>query len=339
MSFRPLRLIVTPAAILFVALSMAGTLVAQPAPAGKPMIVIHGGAGTILRSRMTPDLERRYRDTLTIAINAGYTVLQSGGSALDAVEAAIRVMEDSPLFNAGKGAVFTHDGTNELDASVMDGLHLRAGAVTGIRHIRNPISLARAVMERSKHVMLAGAGAERFAKELGIDTVPESYFFTQRRWDELQKALRADSVSGGHGTVGCVALDMHGNLAAGTSTGGLTNKRAGRIGDSPVIGAGTYADNGSCGVSATGDGEYFIRATVARTIAALMEYGGLPLQKAADSAIARVGALGGTGGVIALDRHGRVGISFNTEGMYRAYIGEDGKAVVEMYRDEGRGSK
>lgn len=310
-----------------------GILTAQPVPGHKVAIVIHGGAGTLVKGAMTPDVEQQYRNELTKALNAGYAILRQGGAAIDAVEAAIRVMEDSPLFNAGKGAVFTHDGTNELDASIMDGSTMKAGAVTGVKHIKNPISLARMVMERSKHVMFSGAGAEAFARSQGMDTVPADYFFTQRRWDDLQRAKKAEKQKdSAHGTVGCVALDEHGTIAAGTSTGGLTNKLAGRVGDSPIIGAGTYADNRTCGVSATGDGEYFIRATVSRTIAALMEYAGLPLQRAADSSIARVGALGGTGGVIALDRDGHMAISFNTSGMYRAYVDEEGKVVVKIYK-------
>jgi beta-aspartyl-peptidase (threonine type) len=317
---------------LFLFMFLACPLIAQPVPAHKVAIVIHGGAGTIRKSNMTPAKEQEYRDKMAEAINAGYALLRNRGTAVDAVEAAIRVMEDSPLFNAGKGAVFTHEGTNELDASVMEGKTLKAGAVTGVQHIKNPISLARMVMERSKHVMFTGAGAEAFARSQGMDTVPVGYFFTQRRWDDLQRAKKAQKDSS-HGTVGCVALDEYGTIAAGTSTGGMTDKMMGRVGDSPIIGAGTYADNRTCGVSATGDGEYFIRATFARTIAALMAYGNLPLQRAADSAVAIVGALGGTGGAIALDHDGHVAYSFNTEGMYRAYIDGEGKAVVEIYKD------
>ncbi len=312
-------------------------LVAQPAPQHKIAIVIHGGAGTILKSTMKPEVEQQYREKLTEALNAGYDVLRKNGTSLDAVEAAIRVMEDSPLFNAGKGAVFTHEGTNELDASIMDGATLKAGAVAAVKHIKNPIILARLVMDKSPHVMLVGEGAEAFAKQQGMDTVPQKYFFTQRRWDDLQRQLKIergkDSVKGKHGTVGCVALDSYGNIAAGTSTGGISNKRFGRVGDSPIIGAGTYADNATCGVSATGDGEYFIRAGVARTISALIEFKNLPLQAACDSAIARVGHLGGTGGVIGLDRDGHIAFSFNTEGMYRAYIDEQGKVVIQIYKD------
>ncbi len=307
-------------------------------------ILIHGGAGTILKSNLSPEMEQRYRDTITLALMAGYNVLRDHGSSLDAVEATIRVMEDCPLFNAGKGAVFTHEGTNELDASIMNGKTLSAGAVAAVKHIKNPITLARMVMERSKHVMLTGNGAETFAQQQGVELVPQSYFYTERRWQELQRAKaedRNDSLKNSapkdstiekHGTVGCVALDYDGNLAAGTSTGGLTDKRFGRIGDSPIIGAGTYADNRSCAVSATGDGEYFIRVGVARDIAAMVEYSKINLQQAADSALAKVKALGGTGGVIVLNTKGQMAISFNTEGMYRAYIDDSGKPVVLIYK-------
>lgn len=307
-------------------------------------ILIHGGAGTISKNNLSPDMEQRYRDTITLALMAGYNVLRNHGSSLDAVEATIRVMEDCPLFNAGKGAVFTHEGTNELDASIMNGKTLSAGAVAAVKHIKNPISLARMVMERSKHVMLTGDGAEAFAQQQGMQLVPQSYFYTERRWQELQRAkaeerndslknsVPKDSTIEKHGTVGCVALDENGNLAAGTSTGGLTDKRFGRIGDSPIIGAGTYADNRSCAVSATGDGEYFIRVGVARDIAAMVEYRGLKLQQAADSVMAKVASLGGTGGVVVLNTKGQMAISFNTEGMYRAYIDESGKPVVLIYK-------
>ncbi len=321
----------------------------QPPPQ-KVAIIIHGGAGTILRSTMTPEREQQYRDTLAFALMTGYDILRKHGSSLDAVEAAIRIMEDCPMFNAGKGAVFTHQGTNELDASIMDGKTLKAGAVAAVKHVKNPITLARMVMERSKHVMLEGEGAEAFAKSQGVTMVPPDYFYTQRRWDELQKALKAekerdssnrrheikiphDTAAHSHGTVGCVAMDEMGNIAAGTSTGGITNKLFGRVGDSPIIGAGTYADNRTCGISATGDGEYFIRVGVARIVSSMMEYAHLSVQQAADSAIAQVGALGGTGGVIALDKDGHIAISFNTEGMYRAWIDENGKPVVKIYKE------
>ena len=314
-------------------------------------IVIHGGAGTILKSNMTPEMEAEYRDKLTEALMAGYTLLQNGGSSLDAVETVIKIMEDSPLFNAGKGAVFTHEGTNELDASIMDGKTLKAGSVAGLKHIKNPISLARLVMEQSPHVMMVGEGAESFAKQRGIEMVPQEYFYTEKRWKQLQQllekekkqqdslkqikmnALPFDSEEKQLGTVGCVALDRIGNIAAGTSTGGIANKRFGRVGDSPILGAGTYANNQSCGVSATGDGEYFIRSVVVHDISALVEYQSMPIQKAAETVIGKVGKLGGTGGVICLDKSGNMALFFNTEGMYRAYIDDNGKPVVLIYKE------
>jgi beta-aspartyl-peptidase (threonine type) len=313
--------------------------------------VIHGGAGTILRSKMTPELEQEYRTALTQALNAGYSVLQKGGPGLDAIEAAIRLMEDSPLFNAGKGAVFTSAGTNELDASIMDGSNLKAGAVATLQHIKNPISLARLVMERSPHVMLAGEGAEVFAKQQGVEFVPQSYFYTERRWNEyLQQKAREtekngkpknahgaqtefETIGDRHGTVGAAALDRYGNLAAGTSTGGMSNKKFGRIGDSPIIGAGTYANNLTCAISATGDGEYFIRSVVGHDISALMQYAGKSLKEAAQMVIDKVGKLGGTGGVIAIDHNGNIAQVFNTSGMYRARMSPDGKPIVEIFND------
>lgn len=315
--------------------------------------IIHGGAGVIRKGDLTPEKEKAYRDKLTEVVMAGYKALQEGKSSLDAIELAIRMMEDSPLFNAGKGAVFTHDGKNELDASIMNGKTLAAGAVAGLHHVKNPISLARAVMERSPHVMMVGDGAEQFAKEQRLELVDEKYFFTQERYDALQQVLREErekkekpqpdsavSQSGGaaeeprnrFGTVGAVALDKNGDLAAGTSTGGMTNKKYGRVGDAPIIGAGTYANNNSCGVSATGWGEYFIRVGVARDIAAMMEYRALSIQNSADTVMRKVKDLGGDGGVIAMDKFGNMAISFNSEGMYRAYIGADGKPVVEIYK-------
>jgi len=256
-------------------------------------MVIHGGAGTIERSEMTPENERAHRAGLERACRAGYAVLKRGGPSLDAVEATIRVLEDDPLFNAGKGAVFTHEGTNELDASIMDGGSLKAGAVAAVKRIRNPISLARLVMEKSPHVMLEGDGAEAFARELGIRFVDQKYFYTDERWRELEKEKAKHSPApksehDGHGTVGAVALDKAGNLAAGTSTGGTTNKLYGRIGDSPIIGAGTYANNRTCAVSCTGDGEYFIRAVVAHDVSVMMEYKGMTVQQAAQAASSRL---------------------------------------------------
>ena len=324
--------------------------------------VIHGGAGVIRRGSLSPEREKEYRAKLEEALTSGYKALQNGKTSLDAVQIAINILEDSPLFNAGKGAVFTADGKNELDASIMDGKNLAAGAAAGLHHVKNPINLARAVMEKSPHVMMTGSGAEKFAKEQNIELVDEKYFFVQSRWDSLQKILKEEkakevqspkskvqSFNYGNpllemmtatqrlpenrfGTVGAVALDKDGNLAAGTSTGGMTNKKFGRIGDAPIIGAGTYANNNTCAVSATGWGEYFIRLGVARDISALMEYSAFPVQKSVDTVMDKVKTLGGDGGVIAIDRFGNIGISFNSEGMYRAYINSDGKPVVEIYK-------
>jgi beta-aspartyl-peptidase (threonine type) len=308
-------------------------------------LVIHGGAGTIERDQMTPEREKEYRSGLEKALKTGYQILQRGDSSLDAVESAVRTLEDDPHFNAGKGAVFTSAGVNELDAAIMDGKTLKAGAVASVRRIKNPVSLARLVMEKSPHVLLDCVGAEAFAKEQGIELVDPKYFFTQERWDALQKIQKAAKRGGGiggqqfritdqdqHGTVGAVALDQQGNLAAATSTGGTTNKRPGRIGDSPVIGAGTYANNLTCAVSATGDGEYFIRAVVGHEVSTLMEYRGMSVQDAADAAIKQVGELGGTGGLIALDRNGNVAMPFNTSGMYRGRVDPAGKFVIEIYK-------
>jgi L-asparaginase / beta-aspartyl-peptidase len=317
------------------------------AAAAKYRLVIHGGAGTITRGQMSPELEKEFRDKLLEALNAGNEILQNDGSSLDAVEHVITILEDSPIFNAGKGAVFTHEGTNELDASIMDGKTLKAGAIAAVKHIKNPISLARLVMEKSPHVMLVGEGAETFAKAHGIELVPQGYFYTQRRWEQLLKAKQEekDSASGRHeapgdtsdrkhGTVGCVALDKFGNLAAGTSTGGTTNKRFGRVGDSPIIGAGTYANNRTCAVSATGTGEYFIRSVVAHDISALMEYAGMSVKQAAETVVMeKLVKMGGDGGVIAIDRSGNIAMPFNTTGMYRAYFDDDGKPVVKIYKE------
>lgn len=317
--------------------------------------MIHGGAGVIKKGSLSPEKEKQYRAELEKALLAGYRALQNGKSGLDAVETAIRLLEDSPLFNAGKGAVFTADGKNELDASIMDGKTLMAGAVAGLRHVKNPITLARAVMEKSPHVMMVGDGAEKFAKEMNIELVDEKYFWTQERWDNLQKVIQQErekekaakegkkvsqnidlrlEPTNKFGTVGAVALDSSGNLAAGTSTGGMTYKKFGRVGDAPIIGAGTYASNDACAVSATGWGEYFIRLGVARDIAALMEYRAMPVQQAADLVIKqKLQNLGGDGGIIAIDKFGNMAISFNSEGMYRAYINGEGKPVVEIYKD------
>lgn len=315
-------------------------------PRTEPRIAVHGGAGTIVRGAMTAELEKQYRDKLTEATETGYRLLKEGRSSLDAVEAVIKILEDSPLFNAGKGAVFTHEGTNELDASIMDGKTLKAGAVAAVRHVRNPISLARMVMEHSPHVMLVGDGAEAFAKTQGMELVPPEYFYTDRRWKQLQEAraredsadsrapAKTDTSESRHGTVGCVALDRLGNLAAGTSTGGTTNKKFGRVGDSPIIGAGTYANNRTCAVSATGTGEYFIRSVVAHDISALMEYAGKTVTEAASIVVMKkLPEINGDGGVIAMDAHGEIAMPFNTPGMYRAYVDENGKVIVKIYRE------
>jgi len=316
--------------------------------------VIHGGAGVIRRGDLSPEKEKAYRAKLEEALMAGYKALQEGKTSLDAVQIAINLMEDSPLFNAGKGAVFTADGKNELDAAIMDGKDLRAGAVAGLHNVKNPINLARAVMEKSPHVMMIGDGAEKFAKDQNIEPVPEKYFFTQERWDGLQRIIKQEKEKekttqqnkkvsqvnlleepyNKFGTVGAVALDKDGNLAAGTSTGGMTYKKYGRVGDVPVIGAGTYANNDTCAVSATGWGEFFIRLGVARDISAMMEYSAMPIQQAVDAVIKqKLQKAGGDGGVIAIDKFGNIGISFNSEGMYRAYVDSNGKPVVEIYKD------
>lgn len=294
------------------------------------MLVVHGGAGTILRENMTAERERQYRETLTTAIRAGFDVLNEGGRSLDAVVAVITRLEDSPLFNAGKGAVFTNAGTNELDASIMDGRTGNAGAVAGVTRIKNPIVLARLVMEESPHVMLAREGAEAFAVEHGMDTVPVEYFYTEWRYQQLERAQADDT----HGTVGVVALDQFGDLAAGTSTGGMTNKRWGRIGDSPIISAGTWASNDNCAVSGTGHGEFFIRNAVARDICARVEYLGESVEEAADFVInEKLAAQRADGGVIVLDRNGNFAATFNTPGMYRGWVGPDGTIVVRIYEE------
>lgn len=318
----------------------------------KYALVIHGGAGTITRDNLSPEMEKAYCDKLDEALAAGYKQLELGNSAMDAVLKAIQVMEESPLFNSGKGAVFTHEGRNELDASVMDGKNLKAGAVAGVSHIKSPIEAARAVMEHSEHVLLAGQGAEEFAREKGLEMVDSSYFFTERRWKSLQNAIKEEKIELDHsedkpkktsmnysvpedykfGTVGCVALDKNGNLAAGTSTGGMTNKRWNRVGDSPIIGAGTYANNKTCAVSATGHGEYFIRSVVAYDISALMDYRGLSVLDAADEVVMnKLVKLGGSGGVIAIDNAGNVAMPFNTKGMYRGFMKSNGEKQISIY--------
>lgn len=319
----------------------------------KYVMVIHGGAGTIEKDLMTPEKEKAYTAALTEALQAGYSKISQGQPALDAVQEAINVMENSPLFNAGKGAVFTHDGKNELDASVMDGKTLKAGAVAGVTNIKNPINAARAVMEKSEHVMMVGRGAEQFAAANGCDTVPASYFFTQERWDQLQRTIhqeekgraaflnidpRTKNISGisdkdkKFGTVGAVALDKNGNLAAGTSTGGMTNKRYGRVGDSPVIGAGTYCNNVTAGISSTGWGEYYIRTVAAHRMSDLMELKKLSVTAAAKQVIEEIGRMGGDGGIIGLDKSGAAAMEFNTSGMYRGTVDENGKISVYIYK-------
>jgi beta-aspartyl-peptidase (threonine type) len=297
-------------------------------------IVIHGGAGKIVKGNMSPEREVEYTAKLNEVLEAGYRILSGGGSSLDAVQAVIKSMEDSPLFNAGKGAVLTEKGVAELDASIMDGKTLAAGAVAGIKHVKSPITLARLVMEKSPHVMMIGDGAEEFAKQNDLEMVENEYFITKERWESYQKALKREEERKKiekHGTVGAVALDKNGNIAAGTSTGGMMMKKFGRVGDAPIIGAGTYANNNTCGVSATGSGEYFIRIGVAKDISAMMEYKGMKLLEASETVIKKVGELGGYGGVICMDKDGNIAMPFNTEGMYRGYYMSGGKPVVLMY--------
>jgi beta-aspartyl-peptidase (threonine type) len=350
----------------------------------KYVLVIHGGAGTILKSQITPGKEKAITDALNVALDTGNKILKEGGSALDAVEAAVRTMEDNPLFNAGKGAVFTNEGKNELDAAIMNGKTLAAGAVAGVTTIRNPVTAARAVMEKSAHVMMTGKGAEKFAQQQGLEIVDPSYFYTRERWNGLQKAKYQDSLlnefnkvneslqtihdslsrkppyrrtdslkkapgkdekkkagvrqaenrDNKYGTVGAVALDRYGNLAAATSTGGMTNKRFGRIGDAPVIGAGTYANNATAAISGTGWGEFFIRLVMAKTISDMMEFGKWSLNESANEMVMKkLPALGGDGGLIAVDKDGNIAMPFCTEGMYRGYIRSSGERVVKMYKD------
>jgi L-asparaginase / beta-aspartyl-peptidase len=316
-------------------------------------IVIHGGAGTIERGSMTPEMERQYHATLEEALRAGHAILDRGGNSLDAVVAAVNVMENSPLFNAGRGAVFTAEGTNELDASIMYGPTRAAGAVAGVTRVKNPINLARLIMERSPHVMLAGPGAERFGEDLGVEMVSPEYFHTESRWRSLERAREAERArqptgdASSHddgdlwsassrkmGTVGAVALDRAGNIAAGTSTGGMTNKRWGRVGDVPIIGAGTYADNACGGISATGHGEYFIRSVVSYDICAITLYQNVPLRDAADHVVMnKLVEFGGEGGVVGLDRWGNPTMAFNSSGMYRGYMSGDGQVTTAIYRD------
>lgn len=315
----------------------------------KYVVVIHGGAGTILKKDMSPELEEQYRAKLKEALTQSYQKIKEGKSSLVAVEAAIVVMEDSPLFNAGKGAVFTSDGRNELDASIMYGKDKSAGAVAGLTVVKNPIKAAIAVMQKSEHVMMIGKGAEQFAKKEGLEIVNPKYFWTQHRWDALQKVKKAElkanqpnAMNNSHypsyywvdkkfGTVGCVALDRDGNISAGTSTGGMTNKKYGRVGDAPIIGAGTYADK-NVGISGTGWGEFYIRTSAARTVAAKYEYQNKDVKTATQEVMLEIEKLGGDGGIIALDKNGNVAMTFNTEGMYRGTVTEDGEINIEIYK-------
>lgn len=340
----------------------------------KIALAIHGGAGTILKYQMTAELENEYRTGLENALKAGWEILQKGGSSLDAVEASVVSLEDHPLFNAGRGSVFTHEGRNEMDAAVMDGKTLEAGAVAFVKNVKNPIKLARLVMSKSGHVMLAGEGANEFARQMGIEFADDEYFFTEHRYRQLQDAIREGRIQLDHaatadgigpllsepgaaatgfsttkqqettnphsairipqskGTVGAVACDTNGNLAAATSTGGMTNKKFGRIGDTPIIGAGTYADNETCAVSCTGHGEYFMRTVTAYDVAARMKYAGLPLDEAAGEAVLHLGKIGGEGGLIAVDAMGNIALPFNSEGMYRGFVTSNEAVSVEIYK-------
>ena len=347
--------------------AIAQTITASPGPAGagRVTLAVHGGSGTITRGTITPEVEAQYRAALDRALKAGHAVLAGGGSSVDAVVATIKVFEDDPLFNAGKGAVFTNEGKNELDASIMDGKSGLAGAVAGVTTVKNPITAARAVMDKTRHVLMASSGADKFAAVQKLDIVAPDYFYTPHRWEQLQKAKERDQIQLDHdskaktssrllapsideaanpfeawmidhkfGTVGAVALDAQGNLAAGTSTGGLTNKLYGRVGDSPIIGAGTYADNATVAVSGTGTGEFFMRGVVAYDISARMKYAKASLSDAVDQTIkTALDDKKGRGGVIALDKDGNIKFGFNTEGMYRGYVKADGKPVIQIYRD------
>ncbi|MBC8320999.1 MAG: isoaspartyl peptidase/L-asparaginase [Bacteroidetes bacterium] len=301
----------------------------------KYVLVIHGGAGTILKENLTLEKEQQYINKLEEALLAGGEVLKTGGTSLDAVTEAIIIMENSPLFNAGKGAVFTEEGINEMDASIMDGRTSSAGAVAGVHTVKNPILAARTVMEKSDHVLLIGDGADEFARKQGLDIVDSSYFFTHDRWKSFEKVRsRHINEMEKHGTVGAVALDLHGDLAAGTSTGGMTYKMKGRVGDSPIIGAGTYADNNTCAVSATGHGEYFIRNVVAYDIAALMKYTRVSVKEAANFVVlSKLKKIGGDGGIIAVDKSGNFTMTFNTAGMYRGVITSEGLMDIKIFGD------
>jgi L-asparaginase / beta-aspartyl-peptidase len=312
----------------------------------KIALAIHGGAGTILQSQMTPALENEYRNGLQNALQKGWEVLQKNGSALDAVEVAVVELENFPLFNAGRGSVFTHEGKNEMDAAIMDGANLQAGAVAFIKNVKNPIKLARLVMEKTEHILLAGEGANEFAREMKIEFETDEYFFTEHRYRQLLTAIeegriqldhaaeegKRQKVKGKIGTVGAVACDFFGNLAAATSTGGMTNKKFGRIGDTPIIGAGTYAENSTCAVSCTGHGEYFMLGVTAFDVAARMKYKNLSLVEAADETVERLTEINGEGGFVAVDALGNVALPFNSEGMYRGFVTADGEMKIEIYK-------
>lgn len=323
----------------------------------KPIVlVIHGGAGSIVKSKMTPEKEREYRAKLQEALDVGYAILENGGSSIDAVERAVMILEDSPLFNAGKGSVFTSEGKNEMDASMMEGKTLNAGAVAAVTNVKNPIQAARLVMEKSPHVMLTGRGAEIFSQQNGVDTASPDYFYDELRhqqWEKIKDTERIQldhsehkgdvqpsfdvefnpNPDGKYGTVGAVALDKEGNLAAATSTGGMTNKSYGRVGDSPIIGSGTYANNKTCAVSCTGHGEFFIRTSAAYDVSARMEYQELSLSEAAQAIIDKIAAIGGSGGLIAVDVKGNLAMPFNTKGMYRAYKKANGNSEILIFKD------
>jgi beta-aspartyl-peptidase (threonine type) len=334
----------------------------------KIALAIHGGAGTILKSSMTPALENKYRKSLQTALEIGWEILKNGGNSLDSVEATVVSLENAPLFNAGKGAVFTHDEKNEMDAAIMDGKNLNAGAIAFVRNVKNPIKLARLVMEKTEHILLAGIGAGEFAKQMRVEFEPDEYFFTDFRYEQFLSARAKGIIELDHapdeneslksqvsslksqtkslsnpkskiqnpkskiGTVGAAACDFLGNVAAATSTGGMTNKKFGRIGDTPIIGAGTYADNQTCAVSCTGHGEFFIKTVAAYDVACRMKYGNLTLNEAATATIENLRDLGGEGGLVAVDAFGNVAMPFNCEGMYRAFITSDGEPVIEIYK-------
>lgn len=325
-------------ALVWFSIFMAMAAQLHSAEARKFLLAVHGGAG-VWRNELTPERERACRDTIHTALAAGSAILRTNGASLDAVEAAIRILEDSPLFNAGKGSVLTREGTVEMDASIMDGATRKAGAVAAVKRVKNPISAARLVMEQSPHVLLVGAGADAFVKSRGATLMSPRYFITAERKRQLEKLksqpqLRSDAAAANMiGTVGAVALDGQGNLAAGTSTGGMANKAFGRVGDSPIIGAGTYANNATCALSATGHGEFFIRSVVGHDVSALMEYKRLPLREAGAAVLRKVQELGGTGGFIAIDAHGNITMPFNTEGMFRGVARSDGKMTIAVFPD------